>query len=100
MKMYILIKDDIPEGFAILAAAHASLATYLKYKGDTDMQTWISSTFYKVVCKVNDKEFQKAKEFENHVVLTESALDHKEVAIAFKPREEWPKPFKFYKLYR
>ncbi len=100
MKMYILIKDDIPEGFAILAAAHASLATYLKYKEDTDMQTWISSTFYKVVCKVNDKEFQKAKEFENHVVLTESALDHKEVAIAFKPREEWPKPFKFYKLYR
>ncbi|GGG32500.1 hypothetical protein GCM10011344_36810 [Dokdonia pacifica] len=100
MKMYILIKDDIPEGFAILAAAHAALATYLKYKEDTDMQTWISSTFYKVVCKVNDKEFQKAKEFENHVVLTESALDHKEVAIAFKPREEWPKPFKFYKLYR
>ncbi|WP_299684424.1 peptidyl-tRNA hydrolase [uncultured Dokdonia sp.] len=100
MKMYILIKDDIPEGFAILAAAHASLATYLKYKEDSDMQTWISGTFYKVVCKVNDKEFQKAKAFKDHVLLTESALEHKEVAIAFKPREEWPKPFKFYKLYR
>ncbi|WP_299765582.1 peptidyl-tRNA hydrolase [uncultured Dokdonia sp.] len=100
MKMYILIKDDIPEGFAILAAAHASLAAYLKYKEDKDMQAWVSSTFYKVVCKVNDTEFQKAKEFEGHVVLTESALDHKEVAIAFKPREEWPKPFKYYKLYR
>jgi len=100
MKMYILIKDDIPEGFAILAAAHASLAAYLKYKEDKDMQTWVSNTFYKVVCKVNDTEFQKAKEFEDHVVLTESALDHKEVAIAFKPREEWPKPFKYYRLYR
>ena len=100
MKMYILIKDDVPEGFAILAAAHASLATYLKFKEDPDMQTWVSGTFYKVVCKVNDKEFQKAKTFEDHVVLTESALDHSEVAIAFKPREEWPKPFRFYKLYK
>lgn len=100
MKMYILIKDDVPEGFAILAAAHASLAAYLKFKENPDMQTWISGTFYKVVCKVNDKEFQKAKTFEHHVVLTESALDHQEVAIAFQPREEWPKPFGFYKLYK
>ncbi len=100
MKMYILIKDDIPEGFAILAAAHASLAAYLKFKKDPDMQTWVSNTFYKVICKVNDKEFQKAKMVEDHVVLTESALDHTEVAIAFKPREEWPKPFRFYTLYK
>ncbi|MFC4635549.1 peptidyl-tRNA hydrolase [Dokdonia ponticola] len=100
MKMYILIKDDVPEGFAILAAAHASLAAYLKFKEDPDMQHWISGTFYKVVCKVTNKEFQKAKTVEDHVVLTESALDHTEVAIAFKPREEWPKPFRFYKLYR
>lgn len=99
MKMYILIKNDIPEGFAILAAAHASLATYLKFKDDSDMQIWVTNTFYKVICKVNDKEFEKAKTFEDSVVLTESALDHKEVAITFKPREEWPKPFKFYKLY-
>lgn len=100
MKMYILIKDDVPEGFAILAAAHASLATYLKFKEDADMQTWVSGTFYKVVCKVNDKEFQKAKTFEDHVVLTESALDHNEVAIAFKPRAAWPKPFSYYTLYK
>ncbi|MEP0264665.1 peptidyl-tRNA hydrolase [Dokdonia sp.] len=100
MKMYILVKDDIPEGFAVLAAAHASLAAYLKFKEDPDMQIWVTSTFYKVVCKVNKKEFERAKTFENSVVLTESALDHKEVAIAFKPRKEWPKPFKFYNLYK
>ena len=96
MKMYILIKDDIPEGFSVLAAAHASLACYLKYKDDLEMQTWVSNTFY----KVNDKEFQKAKDVDHHVVLTESALDHKEVAIAFKPRQEWPKAFKFYRLFK
>jgi hypothetical protein len=38
--------------------------------------------------------------FEDHVILTESALGNQEVAIAFKPREEWPKAFKFFKLYR
>lgn len=100
MKMYILIKDSVPEGFAILAAAHASLAAYKKFEEDADMQEWITGTFYKVVCKVNEKEFQKAKSFEDCVVLTESALEHQEVAIAFKPRKEWPKPFQFYRLYR
>ena len=100
MKMYILVKDSVPEGFAVLAAAHASLACYLKFQEDKDMQEWVSGTFYKVVCKVNDKEFEKAKSFEDRVVLTESALDNIEVAIAFKPREDWPKPFKFYRLYK
>ncbi len=98
--MYILLKDSIPQGFAVLAAAHASLAAYKKFEEDADMQEWISGTFYKVICKVNDKEFEKAKSFEGHVVLTESALDNQEVAIAFKPREDWPKSFRFYRLYR
>lgn len=100
MKMYILLKDDLSEGFAVLAAAHSSLAAYLKFQEDEDMQQWVNSTFYKVICKVNEKEFEKAKEFDDRVVLTESALDNREVAIAFKPREEWPKAFKFYRLYK
>jgi hypothetical protein len=50
--------------------------------------------------KLNDQEFEKAKEVEDNVVLTESALENREVAIAFKPRAEWPKAFKFYRLYK
>ena len=46
------------------------------------------------------KEFDKAKTFEDCVVLTESALNNKEVAIAFKPRKEWPKAFRFYRLFK
>ena len=46
------------------------------------------------------KEFENAKQVEDHVVLTESALGNREVAIVFKPRTEWPKMFKFLKLYR
>jgi hypothetical protein len=98
--MYILIRETVPTGLAMLAASHASLACYLKFKDTLEVAEWLSGPFYKAVCKVNDKEFEKAKEFENHIVLTESALNNQEVAIAFKPREEWPKSFKFYRLYR
>ena len=84
----------------MLASAHASLAIYLKYKDREEVSEWVDGPFYKVICKVNDKEFERAKHFEDNVVLTESALDGREVAIAFCPREEWPKPFKYYRLYR
>lgn len=30
--MYILIRESVAPGFAVLAAAHASLAAYLKFK--------------------------------------------------------------------
>lgn len=100
MKMYILIKESITVDKALVAAAHASLATYLKYKDDKDMTEWVNSIFYKVVCKVNDKEFEKAKEYDKHLVLTESSLDNMEVAIGFCPRAEWPSFFKFLRLYK
>jgi peptidyl-tRNA hydrolase len=100
MKMYILIKESVPLGFAVLVAAHASLAAYLKFKDTPDIDEWLSGPFYKVVCKVNTLEFEKAKAIEDNIILTESALENQEVAIAFKPRNEWPKSFNFYKLYR
>ena len=100
MKMYILIKDSVPTGFAVLAAAHASLAAYLKFKDTPEVAQWLSGPFFKAVCRVNEKEFERAKTVEDHVVLTESALDNQEVAIAFRPREDWPKSFKFFRLYR
>lgn len=100
MKMYILIRESVPPGFAVLAAAHGSLAAYLKFKDEPEIARWLSGPFYKAVVKVSDQEFEDAKRLGDHVVLTESALDGQEVAIAFKPRDEWPKPFKFYRLWR
>jgi hypothetical protein len=100
MKMYILIRDTIPTGFAVLAAAHGSLGCYLKFKDTPEMVEWVSGIFYKAVCRVSDAEFEKAKECEDHVVITESALGDQEVALIFKPREVWPKGFKFFKLYK
>jgi hypothetical protein len=100
MKMYILIKETVPLGFAVLAASHASLAAHLKFKDTPEVTDWLSGPFYKVVCKDTDEEFEKVKTIQDHVVLTELGLGGQEVAIAFKPREEWTKSFKFLRLYK
>lgn len=97
--MYILIKESLPGGMAVLAAAHASLAAYLRFKDTPEVAAWLSGPFYKVICQVNDGEFEATKHHADHVLLTESALDDAEVALAFKPRAEWPKAFRFYRLY-
>jgi peptidyl-tRNA hydrolase len=100
MKMYILVRDDIPLGFAMVAVAHASLAGYLKFQDEPETRQWLAGPFFKAVCKANAKEFENAKQVADHLVLTESALENREVAIVFKPREEWPKMFKFLRLYK
>ncbi|MDW3191391.1 MAG: peptidyl-tRNA hydrolase [Cytophagales bacterium] len=100
MKMYILLKDSVPDEFAPVIAAHASLACYKQYESDPDMQTWINSVFKKVVCRVNDKEFIKANETDRSTLLTESALENQEVALAFCPRKEYPQAFKFFRKWR
>jgi peptidyl-tRNA hydrolase len=100
MKAYILIKEDVPLGFALVAAAHASMAMFFKFKDTPEVQEWVEGPFYKVICRVNEKEFEKAKEVEDHIVLTESALENQEVAVAFKPRAEWPKMMQFLRLYK
>ena len=99
-KMYILLKDSVPTGFAVLGAAHASLACYLEFRDRPAIASWLAGPFRKVICRVNDHEFEAAKAFADRVIMTESALDGAEVAMAFCPREEWPKAFKFYQLYR
>lgn len=100
LKMYILVRDSIDIGHAVLAVGHGVLAAHRMFSGHRTYDEWFTHSFRKVVCKVNDKEFEAAKEFEGRVVMTESGLDGEETCIVFSPREEWPKPFRFYKLYR
>lgn len=99
MKMYILVKEDIPNNLVPVITAHASLACFLKYEQDEDMQRWINSVFKKAVCKVTKVEFEKARQVEKNVLLTESALNDQEVCIAFSPRDEYPKYFKYFRLW-
>ena len=103
--MYILVLDTVPIGLAINSAAHAGAAAVLTWEyldddtPDPVFEEWLTS-FKKVVCKVTQEEFEAARAYPEHILLTESALEGAPVALVFKPREEWPKAFKFYKLYR
>ena len=49
---------------------------------------------------MTEQEYERAKLVADAVVITESALDGAEVAMAFKPREQWPKQFNYFGLYR
>lgn len=99
MKMYIIVKNNVPDKLVPVITAHASLACYKKYEDNEDMTKWINGIFKKVVCVVNDSEFDGLKNETDCIVLTESSLDNREVSLAFCPREEYPKKFKFLKMW-
>jgi len=99
MKMYIIIKNNIPDKLVPVIAAHASLACYKKYESNEDMIKWINGIFKKVVCVANEIEFERIKNETDFVLLTESSLDNREVCLAFCPREEYSKIFKFLKMW-
>lgn len=100
LKMYILIPESLPLGFALVATAHASLACYLAHEEEPETRTWLEGSFRKVVCKADAKAWERAKALERASVLTESALEGQEVAIALAPREVWPRWVRFLPLYR
>lgn len=100
LKMYILVRDAVPDHFAPVVAAHASLGCYLKYKDHPMIQKWVEGVFYKVVVRVNDKEFEAAKQFPDVHVQTEAGLGGIEATVSMVPREEWPKAVKFYRLWK
>jgi len=95
LTMYILIKEDTPNGHAANCAAHAAVKCFNKYKDDPLVQEWIEGEgYYKVTCKVTPAQFEYFKEIEHNYVVSEDRLDDREIAIAFKPRETYPKEFK------
>ena len=105
MKAYILIKESIDTGHAILASAHSGAAILTTWGSDVDTQLWVKNSFKKVVCKVSDEEFEKFRCIGNdghfdYRVMTESGLGNIEVALVFKPQEKFCKAFYFLRLYK
>jgi peptidyl-tRNA hydrolase len=92
MKMYICVKEDIPAGIAINSAAHGSLMAFLKFSDKPDMKTWLDKSFKKVTCAVTPAEFAMLKEVSDNLVVTESRLEGKEVAVVLCPRQETDYP--------
>jgi len=98
MKMYVLIRDILPVGKMAVAAAHAPLICYLKYKDHLQMKEWLDTSFKKVICRVTDMEWARAVTVDDHIVVTESTLNNAEVALVFLPRHDYPDYFKQFKL--
>jgi len=108
-KMYILVKDGLDVGMATVACAHASLSGYLtflekdKINQSTIVEDWVSQSFRKAVCSVNDEQFEEAKTYgiigEDYRIITESSLGGAEVAIVFRPMVEWEQFFRNLPLY-
>ena len=102
MKTYILIRESLPVKWAVTAAAHAGAAILSKWGDHPDTKEWLEKSFKKVVCQVDDMDFGLARALlplEDSFVLTESALDNQATALIFRPRKEWPKSFKSFRLY-
>jgi hypothetical protein len=121
-KMYILMKREIiapdermselcrepvdkitiiDDGHVALGACHGTLMCYLKYKDTDAMKEWLDKSFRKVLCVVNENQWWEARSFAfNRVIVTESAFGGAEIGMVFAPRAEWPKCFKFYRLFK
>jgi predicted ArsR family transcriptional regulator len=98
LKMYILVKASLPSHKAV-SIAHAVLIAHRVFSIQVSCAPvyldWLDNSFRKVVCEVSDADFERFKQYEHHIVSTESAFDGGETCLAFCPREEWPKAFKF-----
>lgn len=99
MKLYVLVRESVPLGIAMVSVAHAPLCGYLKFQNDPDMQEWLQTSFRKVVCVVSDKVFESCKKMDRHFVITESKYGGQETAIVFCPRKEWPRKFHYFRMY-
>jgi hypothetical protein len=99
-RMYILVLDDIPVGYAINSACHAAVSCTLMYQNTEEVKEWLDTSFRKVTCKVTKEEFDKAIALEpDYVIMTELKLDNRVMCVAFKPRENYDTFFKYLKLY-
>ena len=84
LKMFIVLRWDLPAATEVVAAAHTSLGTYLTFIDNPLMQEWQKSSFIKRICKATSYDhFQHLKTLGKHRVFTESSLGNIEVSIGF-----------------
>lgn len=95
--MYICVKKSIPSHKCI-GVAHGVLMAHLAFVAFVDYQNWINNSFRKVVVEVSDEDFEKIKQYERNVIVTESGLGGIEVAAVFCPRPEWPEIFRTFEF--
>jgi len=108
-KIYVVAHADIPIGQAANCIAHGAMMAHdkwgHKYGEDfgTNYDEWFAHSFRKVTCVASEEKFQElkaaAKEADiDFIIVTESALQDKEIVLVFYPQEEWPDVFNSIRL--
>lgn len=59
MKMYIAVLEDVPDHMVPVLVAHAVLGAHRYMNHRLEYQEWLADHFFKVVLRVNQKEFDK-----------------------------------------
>ena len=73
-KLYICVRDDVPDFISPTLVAHAVLRHHLHWHEDVQYENWLKESFKKCVVRVNLKEFEKIRKLhETHQMhITES----------------------------
>jgi peptidyl-tRNA hydrolase len=113
LKMYLLVLDDVPLGFAVNSIAHAAVGSVVTWLEEEEawamgnalsntqptrkekeqnaiVHEWLNKSFKKVSCVVTPEQFEQAKTLPDAIVFSESDLGDREVSLALKPRYRWP----------
>lgn len=109
-RMYILVKDTVPDNYVPLMVGHAVIKLMWEfefngYNRSDWVYTWIEEhNMKKIICRVSEQEFQQAiSEVNGYIIQSEtSGLDPEHLTdciAAFVPRLEYPKSFKYFKLW-
>lgn len=73
-RLYICVRDDVPDFIAPTLVAHAVLRHHMDWYMDGQYDSWLCDSFKKCVVRVNLKEFEKIRKLhETHQMhITES----------------------------
>lgn len=111
LKMYIAVRNDVPDHMVPVLVAHAVLGdhlenrTYFNINPNLSYQKqyveWQSKSFKKCVVRVNEKEFEKIKRIPGVTLHHENkTLEGKKSCAVVVVGEEIPNVLKFAKLWK
>lgn len=113
LKMYIAVLDEVPDHMVPVLVAHATLGAHMEFSQPALEQqglyilnkcyynTWLKTSFRKVVLRVNQKEFDKILGLPYvHNAHENSTLDGKTSCAVVCPREETPRVLAFAKMWK
>lgn len=103
-KLYICVHEDFPDYMTPTLVAHTMLGAHLVLQDIYSYDVWLKQSFKKVVCRVNQKEFDKICALPVvYIGYEKHTMDGKPSCVIPAPyldRNEMPSVLKFAKLWK